>query len=221
MVNKLYSYKSDGFLMFTIQKQNSSNVKETLQSISNKYNVNFSNITKVKQIHSNKILFVEKVGKYGEYDGILTKNENIIPQIVTADCIPLFIYDFNEKYYGIIHCGWRGIASKIHINAVEFLLSKGCNINNIKIFTGPSIKKCCYKVGEDILHNFDSNSFCKINTDYFLDLSSQLTNDLTAKGINKDNITHSTVCTFDDEKCHSFRRDGVNSGRMQSIMIKI
>ena len=48
-----------------------------------------------------------------------------------------------------------------------------------------------------------------------------VTNDLTAKGINKDNITHSTVCTFDDEKCHSFRRDGVNSGRMQSIMIKI
>ena len=84
--------------------------------------VNFSNITKVKQIHSNKILFVEKVGKYGECDGILTKNENIIPQIVTADCIPLFIYDFIEKYYGIIHCGWRGIASKIHINALEFLL---------------------------------------------------------------------------------------------------
>ena len=73
-----------------------------------------------------------------------------------------------NNYYGIIHCGWRGVASKIHINAVELLLSKGCNINNIKIFTGPSIKKCCYKVGKDILHNFHSNSICKIKTNYVL-----------------------------------------------------
>ena len=54
MIKNFYSYKSDGFLMFTIQKQSASNIERTLKSISETYNINFSNITKVKQIHSKK-----------------------------------------------------------------------------------------------------------------------------------------------------------------------
>ena len=78
MIKNFYSYNSDGFLMFTIQKQSASNIKQTLENISDTYNVNFSNITRVKQIHSNKILFVEKVGEYSGFDGIMIKNQNII-----------------------------------------------------------------------------------------------------------------------------------------------
>ena len=102
MNKQYYPYNSDGFFMFTTHKQNSSEEKKTLRSISNLYNVDFSNRTKVKQIHSNKVLFAERAGEYGEFDGILTKNQQIIPQIATADCVPLFIYDLLKKYYGVI-----------------------------------------------------------------------------------------------------------------------
>ena len=156
-----------------------------------------------------------------EFDGIITNNYQIVPQIATADCVPLFIYDSVEKFYGVIHCGWKGIANKIHIKAVESLIERGCNKNNLKIFTGPSIKKCCYEIGEDIIRFFHSTCIHNTNKQYYLDLTSQITIDLINLNIKRYNIAHSNVCTFHNENCHSFRRDGSSSGRMYSMIIKI
>ena len=220
MINQYYSFNSDGFFMFTTHKQNLSAEKKTLKNISSLYGIDLSNRAKIKQVHSNNILFVKKPGEYGEFDGILTNNHQLIPQISTADCIPLFIYDTVENLYGVIHCGWRGIVSKIHTNAVALFLSKECKAKNIKIFTGPSIKTCCYEIGEEMIHKFDTNCINIKNNSYYLDLSFQLSIDLISNGIKKSNITHSNVCTFHNKNCHSFRRDGENSGRMHSMIIK-
>ena len=60
-----------------------------------------------------------------------------------------------------------------------------------------------------------------INKEYYLCLNSQISIDLINCGVNKDNIIISNTCTFENNNCHSFRRDGTSSGRMYSIIIKI
>ena len=146
---------------------------------------------------------------------------NLILFLKVADCVPIYLFDKRLIIFGLVHSGWRGTANKIVMNAINNLLENGSNLSDILISLGPAIGICCYEVGEQIIHNFHSNSLVKKNNSYYLDLSSQLSIDLINMGIYKNHITHSNVCTSHDEKCHSFRRDGINSGRMHSMIIKI
>ena len=41
---------------------------------------------------------------------------------------------------------------------------------------------------------------------------------LNAIGVLSKNINQSTVCTFESNLCHSFRRDGLAAGRMYAFM---
>ncbi len=42
--------------------------------------------------------------------------------------------------------------------------------------------------------------------------------DLTLLGIPMENISFDEVCTYDDDKCCSYRRDGSKAGRMVSLI---
>ena len=68
----------------------------------------------------------------------------------------------------------------------------------------------------------------KNNTNYFLfftgviilTLISCTKFDLERIGISSSNIIVSDWCTFENKRCHSFRRDGENAGRMSFIAYK-
>jgi len=196
--------------------------KKLFQMIFNSLNIDDSKIVRIKQTHSNNFKYVINSGFHDNCDGIISNTEyNITPIIATADCIPLFIYDTKIGYYGLIHCGWRGIVSDIHIKALKEMINRGCNIGNINIYIGPSIKGCCYEIGEDIVDNFSSKSINEINGKLFLDLIKEIKTKLLNIGINSNNIVESNVCTYENKECYSYRREKGLNGRMYSMIIKV
>ena len=44
---------------------------------------------------------------------MITKINGIALGVVTADCVPVLIFDRNNKIVGCIHAGWRGAFSNI------------------------------------------------------------------------------------------------------------
>ena len=81
---------------------------------------------------------------------------NLLLQINTADCIPIFMYDPLCEIMGIVHSGWRGTNKEIILNALNIFFKKGSKAKNIKIVLGPSIRKCCFEVKEDVSSLFNN-----------------------------------------------------------------
>ena len=215
-----FDYIDDNFLMLTTKKLDIP-YNKLINKISKKVKLNTSNLVRIKQIHSNNVLHATKSGFHNNYDGIITNIKyDITPIIVTADCVPLFIYDKIAGNYGIIHCGWRGIVLNIHLKAIEKFILLSSKINDIKIYSGPSIKNCCYEIGEDIIEKFTSEAVKLYDCKYYLSLIDQINYDFIKLGINNKKITHSNICTFHDKNCCSYRRDNNNSGRMYSMILK-
>jgi hypothetical protein len=219
MSSDYISYSTDKYLLFTtcFSKQLSS--QNILSEVLKKKNIDNKLLTSVNQIHSDKVLVVSKSGNHGDADGLITSIKyNLVLLIKTADCIPIFIYDNSKGNYGIVHAGWRGAKQKIHLKAIDKFIDLGSDINNLNFVMGPSIKLCCYEVGEEMIDYF-GDSIIKKNNSLFLDLNKSISIDLEDIGIAKDKIKIDNKCTYEDSSLHSYRRDKGKSGRMLSFIV--
>ena len=219
MSSNYISYPSKNFFLFTTCLTNGLSSQKILSDLFKKYKIDGSLLADVNQVHSNKILVVDKSGNYGDADGIITSPlDNLVLLIKTADCIPIFIYDNITRNYGIVHAGWRGVKKKIHLKAIEKFIGLGSHKNNLNFVMGPSIKACCYEVGVEMLDYFGTSVIEK-NGSFFLDLNKSVTSDFVNIGIVKDKIKIDSICTYENKHLHSFRRDREKSGRMLSVIV--
>ena len=70
----------------------------------------------LKQIHSNKLFFVDKNLKPKNNikgDALVTNKKNFSIGVLTADCAPILILDKNNKMIAAIHAGWKGALKDI------------------------------------------------------------------------------------------------------------
>ena len=171
------------------------------------------------QKHTNNVRIVKKPGLYNNVDGLISsKKYKVDLAIKVADCVPIYLYDKDNEYYGLIHSGWRGTKNKIISNALNIFFNEFNSLKeNILIVIGPHIKKCCYEIDWDVAKYFSCIE--KKNNKWLLDLSQEIKNDILKFKIPESNIYISDICTYECLECESFRRDGIKSGRMVGVII--
>lgn len=85
-------------------------------------------------------------------DFIVTSIERIGIGIVTADCLPIIMYDSAHHVIAIGHAGWRGSVQQIAPRMLETLHTTfGSEPAAITIWFGPCAKPCCYEIQDDFL----------------------------------------------------------------------
>ena len=181
--------------------------------------LNHSDIAVPVQTHSNNVRVVNVNSTYTNTDGLVNYGSSKILTLLTADCIPIFIYDKIKKNISLIHSGWRGLSTGIFFNAMHILFKANNNINDFKFVIGPSIKKCCYEVDIKVYSKFDEK-FYELKNDgkAMLDLQSVLLNQIVSYGFFIRNILIDSECTkCSYKKFFSYRREKEKSGRMLSI----
>jgi purine-nucleoside/S-methyl-5'-thioadenosine phosphorylase / adenosine deaminase len=90
-------------------------------------------------------------------DGLITDVPGILLAVKTADCMPVIIVDKKKKAVGIFHAGWRGTLNRIVEKGVgEMRRWFNSKAENLQAALGPSIRDCCYKVGEEVRDQFRS-----------------------------------------------------------------
>ena len=181
--------------------------------------LNYSNIVVPVQTHSNIVKVVSAKRVYNNTDGLINYDSNKILTLLTADCIPIFIYDKINKNLSLIHSGWRGLSSGIFFKAMDILIKANNNIKHFKFVMGPSIKKCCYEVDTKVYSKFDKKFYeLKKNGRAMLDLQGILLNQILSYGVFSSNVLIDSECTkCSYKKFFSFRREREKSGRMLSI----
>jgi YfiH family protein len=173
-----------------------------------------------QQIHSDKILVIDKPGYYKDTDGLITVTTDIYLIISTADCYSVLIYDKVNKAIGNIHSGWRGTQKKIVTKAVELMKKEfSSKTEKLSVYIGPGISRDNFEVGKEVAEMFEKK-FTEIrNGKYFVDLKLHIIDQLNTLGINHHQIEAYPHCTFlMKDYLHSYRRDRDKSGRMFSVI---
>ena len=183
------------------------------------------------QTHSDNIKIISKKKTKGwnsledaveDCDALITNEKDIVLTILTADCVPVLLYDEEKKVVAVIHAGWKGTKAKIAAKAVLKMKEVyGCNPENIIAGIAPSIGACCYEVGEDVAEHFFgiSDGVTKKEDKYMLDLAYINKYQLVRCGLKEENMEMSDICTACEvDKYFSYRKEQGCSGRFMSMI---
>ena len=134
------------------------NVKNNLKIVCKKINCSSRKLVLLNQIHSNKFHFIDKNFKFNKKklkgDALITNVKNIAIGVLTADCVPILIYDKNFKIISIIHAGWKGAYTGIIKKVIKFLINNGSNARDLIAVIGPSILQKNYEIQKDFKDKF-------------------------------------------------------------------
>ena len=172
------------------------------------------NIFLLNQIHSNKLVYIDnnyKLTKKPKADAVITNQKNLPIAVLTADCVPILIYDNKKRIVAAIHAGWKGAFKGIIDKVIKFMVKKGCSLKNITAVIGPSISVKNYEVKDDFMKKFikkdkKSLKYFKIeNNKLYFDLSQYVYSQILQNKIK--NIDTIKLDTFDiKNKFFSARR---------------
>ena len=194
-------------------KDNKKNVNRNLSLVSKKMKIHKKKLYLMYQTHSNKVIIINKKNKNSKKfnsDAVITKMKGVALGVVTADCVPIILYDTKNQIIACIHAGWKGASSGIIENTIKKF--KKLNSNN-KIFAsvGPCIGKKSYEVDINFYKKFISKSkknavyFTKKNNKKKLFNLRQYVNDkLIRLNIKVDHVNHDTF--KEKNRFFSYRR---------------
>lgn len=112
-----------------------------------------SPLVSIRQIHSDLIWLDPAPNSAG--DGMLTRQPGRYLTLRTADCCPIFIVDRRRRATAAVHAGWRGTVAGIAAKAAgEMCAAWGSRPADLLAAIGPSIRGCCYEVGEEVQQAF-------------------------------------------------------------------
>jgi purine-nucleoside/S-methyl-5'-thioadenosine phosphorylase / adenosine deaminase len=112
----------------------------------------------LRQVHSDLIHCVSAVSVQPIVgDGLVTATSGLLLAIQTADCLPVIVVDTKRRAVGVFHAGWRGTVKRVVEKGVgEMRRWFGSRPRDMAAAIGPGVHNCCYKVGEEVRENFES-----------------------------------------------------------------
>ena len=186
-------------------KDKKNNVKKNLKIVIKKICKKSKEIFLVKQTHSNKFLFLSKNTKIKNRsitaDAIITDKKDFPIAVLTADCVPILLFDKKRKMIAAIHAGWRGAFKGVISKVINFMLKKGCDRKDIVVAIGPSITQKNYNVKLDFKNKFIKKHkknkifFKNINKLIYFDLPNYIKSQLKFNKISK--IDMINIDTYD------------------------
>ena len=186
------------------------------------------------QSHSANIVFIEKQDKpisqgwdsqasaIADCDALITQQSNLALGILTADCVPILLYDPVVQLIAVVHAGWKGTKAQILFKTIKQMQKEhGSNPKDILAGIAPSIGKCCYEIHLDVAQYFlqDSQAYTQKGDKYMLDLPYINQTQLLDAGLQKEHIELSHICTScQNQNYFSYRKEQGCSGRFISMM---
>ena len=183
-----------------------------------------SRILRFKQTHSDTLIPVTSAEEaqalqnrpLQEADGWLLAGRGYGAAILTADCVPLIIWDETANIVGLSHCGWRGVAAGLPGKTARAIRQYGGK-GPLSAWAGPHIQSCCFEVQQDVADKFPGCVLHK-NGKLYVDLNKEIVRQLTAAGLKEENIRLPYYCTCGDkENFFSYRRDHTKDALMTFV----
>ena len=196
-------------------------------------NINSDELYLVKQVHGDRVFVLDDPKKtvdqveLEEADALVTQMMEKPIAVLTADCVPVILYDPERHVAGVIHAGRKGTQKRIVSRTISILsMTYGSRPQDVAMAFGPAIGGCCYEVEEACVAPFreqfsEWETFVTANARnrYMLDLLKANEADAIKAGILKKNIHRSSECTCcNTDRWFSYRGEGT-TGRILSLAL--
>lgn len=209
------------------------NVRYNRKQIAESMGVSAEKLVIPSQTHSNNVAEVDNTNysnTFADTDALVTNTPGICIAVLSADCVPILLYDAHSNSAAAIHAGWRGTVAGIVTRAVDkmqelYKADPSAMIAGI----GPSICAQVYEVGQEVADEFvkifgndDSIVKPKSGGKYLVDLWEANGQLLIRAGLKNENIEISGICTYtNSDEFFSARRSGNKAGRFGAgILLK-
>ena len=101
---------------------------------------------------------VASAGQRAGADALVTASPGVVLAILTADCVPIVLYDPVAGVLACVHAGWRGTVAGVAAAAVAAMRGLGTRPSDVLAGIGPAVGADRYQVGPDV-HEAVSRSF--------------------------------------------------------------
>ena len=126
----------------------------------------------LRQRHTDMIQVVDSLPHVGERepdgalklpgDAVVSARPGLLLAVQVADCLPLLLVDAKRRVVAAVHAGWRGTLKRIAEKTVGRMRQEfGTNPKDVRAAFGPSIRRCCYEVGREVVEAYQGAfSYC-------------------------------------------------------------
>lgn len=125
--------------------------------------VNFSVVAPLRQAHGTKTIAVntyEDIPKTDGADALITNVPGLRIAVKTADCVPVLLYDPNNRCIGAVHSGWKGTLADICGKCVRELTKVyGTSPADLRALIGPCIHVESFEVGDELYEQFHAEGY--------------------------------------------------------------
>ena len=135
-------------------------INQNLKFVAKKMKVKKNNLILMHQTHSNKVIEIKRNNRERKIraDAMITRMKGVALSVVTADCVPIILYDAKSDIIGCIHAGWKGAYLDIIENTI-LKIKKISSKNEIYASVGPCIGKKSYEVDLMFYKKFLNKSY--------------------------------------------------------------
>lgn len=184
------------------------------------------------QVHKTRIVHVESgisKSELAETDALITNEPGLCLSVMSADCVPVLLYDTRNHAIAAIHSGWRGTVARILEKTLgEMAHRYGTRGADLVAGIGPSVCQDSYEVGKEVVDAFHE-SFATRASELLLPVSSEKAKvdlwkanaiQLLEFGVPQERIEISDLCTVKNNRYFFSARKG-DSGRFAAgIMLR-
>lgn len=204
--------------------------------------VSLDRVMRVRQVHGRAVRVLRDDGSRVDAgkdrpagDAVVSDVPGLALTVLVADCVPVLLVDPQRGAAAAVHAGWRGTCAGVVAAAVSTMVRElGSRPDQLIAALGPSIRPCCYEVGEELIDAFRAAEhtdadiarwFPRVSTtqgttSLRLDVARANHDQLTAAGVDASHIFDCGLCTKTHrETFDSFRADGDRAGRMAAIVV--
>ena len=173
------------------------------------------------QQHGTTILSLDEPGSHSgrTADGSVTRAEETVCAVLSADCAPVFLSDRQGSFVALLHVGWRGLSEGIIESGLAQIPG---SVGEVISWVGPTISQKYFEIGHDVRCRLiendasDEHFVAPSGARYFADLPGLIVARLSRAGV--DYARASQECTYgDSDRWFSYRRQGL-CGRMTSLI---
>jgi YfiH family protein len=197
---------------------------ENIEDVIRHYTEQLGPIAHMRQVHGDRVVYASGPGMYEEADAIYTDHSDVWLAVKTADCVPVLVSC--PSAVAAVHCGWRGLKNEILPKTLDILMNEFQGTpTELFVHIGPCIQQRNYEVDESFMHDFDESFFRESEKSgkVLFDMPSVVRKQAMDMGINDLNIHNTDMCTFADNRFHSYRRhkkDGEEGYRVQLSLVR-
>jgi YfiH family protein len=99
----------------------------------------------LRQVHGCRVVRAESAGPNEAADGSYTRQCNVVCAVMTADCLPVLLFERRSDTIACLHAGWRGLAAGVLERALDAAAG-----TEWLAWLGPAIGPAAFAVGDEV-----------------------------------------------------------------------